>query len=89
MENDFHKKNNNNSRQCLKNTYLQHFLFVNYKKKNEKKRGKTKTTAFVTLNYQIKNNEKLVASVLHRSQSHIQYNAHPSGFNLKERAFRL
>ena len=33
MENDFHKKNNNNSQQSLKNTYLQHFLFVNYKKK--------------------------------------------------------
>ena len=72
MENDFHKNNNNNnSHQSLKNTYLEHFLFIN-KKIKKKKKGKTRTMAFVTLNYQIKNNEKLVASVLHRSQSHIQ-----------------
>ena len=37
MKIDFHKNNNNNSHQSLKNTYLEHFLFVNYKKKKKKK----------------------------------------------------
>ena len=45
MKIDFHKNNNNNSHQSLKNTYLEHFLFVNYKKKKKKKIPRT--TAFV------------------------------------------
>ena len=37
MKIDFHKNNNNNSHRSLKNTYLEHFLYVNYKKKKKKK----------------------------------------------------
>ena len=39
MKIDFHKINNNNSYQSLKNTYLEHFLYVNYKKKKKKKKS--------------------------------------------------